>query len=57
MVRGPPGHAPVASVASVAPPTFVAPLGPDAGVLEEEAAAPKSTRRRRLCGTRSAGDG
>ena len=44
MVRGPHGSigiAPVASVASVAPPTFVAPLGPDAGVLEEEAAAPE----------------
>jgi trehalose 6-phosphate synthase len=28
--------------AAAAPPTFVAPLGPDAGVLEEEAASPES---------------
>ena len=36
--------------------TFVAPLGPDAGVLEEEAASPASARRpRRRCAPRWAG--
>ena len=34
---------------------FVAPLGPDAGVLEEEAASPAAPRRRRRCGPRWAG--